>query len=835
MSVTETVLKSKEQLDQLLKSKYVEDSLLLGSISFTQSKIDKFIWQDLLKALDHQVSSIELLDTLWLDFHYPVIKHFQSHFNAYKRIQNGAKLSKPVEIRKLFDIFHKFIKTFHDFYFKLVQKLLSSFDLSEYIPTSLMLKKFDLGSVNDLTKLDDGSNLISNVVYLIHKSILSIADLSRYRSMVARSFVPAKSRSRSDSEFSVAIDWYNLCITILPSFGDPYHHIAIIDNVENDKFNVVYNFLRSSMTRIPSELGFHNLIKLLAITDVNNSILNEYKRISTITDPEKINTLNLIKIQFLCLFNYNFMPKFWQKLEGTLVNGVPVKDLENAFFENLISCDYIGKNKRKNGEMLTKQFIVLVSGLHILSDKKQKFENENLDKNSKIIGSYLRFFFKFLKNVLTIIQDTWDLAKDSKYFDFPLLDLYRIILAWLKECKLGFQYLSYHSSVLSSLLLLSNFEAKYISQRLEEFIPLLALPQVTSDELKSTIILKKFERLRFFKEDLMLKEFTPIGGFFKDFNDSHFFVKSETNCLRLVGILPENDKETRHDENLLRVLSTFRLGQGLISTSLRSLDVAFTLDSKTLTFTFDAKPKKKSEKAGEKDVHKKDKNNSQNNSKDKNTKKQDRTDSTKPQDNKKSKGKKTSKLTPVENKDPLLQIQETIRHYQQMHADQNGLLSVVKKPEVAKPDSSRQEQKPVKPELKKPENITPQMSNSQTSFQAIDNSAPVSRPNEKLDQEMSPASTLPYQPAPSETLQWLNQQQTLSNGTFQPYPNQTPYYPPYNSFVPGQFAGNFPQYFMPPPSSPSSYTMSPIPNRATPLDEKEKNPKPNPYFQYGNK
>ncbi|ODV97939.1 hypothetical protein PACTADRAFT_47769 [Pachysolen tannophilus NRRL Y-2460] len=559
-----TITNLRTQLYGLLNSKYVDDSLLLGSITFAQNKFENFIAKDLAlqkenEGEDNDYESNELLDKLWVEFHYPIIKYFQTQF----------------QLRKLFNNFHKFIKKFSDFYISLLNKILINYNLSKCLPITKIYKQFNINteliSKNSQTIPAQNSNLISTLVYFIHKSILSLADLSRYRSIIARTYLPSSSLSKKDLDFNFnySVELYKLCILVLPAFGEPFVHTAIIDNFKNDKFNVIYNFLRSTMTRIPSDLGFNNLINILQKSDNNqNSIILEYNEISTIVDPEKINRLKLIKLQFLCLFNYYFLPADWKLSQGILINGVSVKDLENAFFQNLLTWDYIGKPV--HNDVIFKQLIMLISGFKLLTSNIFDDSNKKIDRSSNIASFFIKFMFKFFDCIFQISMENWNVDQQTEKIDLPFLPILRIILCWFKENRAGLQFLKHNNVTLIKLCKVLNLYYRYMNKNINFFIDKLAL--YTFDDKFTSIselISVKPKRLRFFKEDVLLKEFIPLTNFLKDFDDGSFFKDTtEINYLKLIGELPKDEYDkhlsNKSDENCLRMLAISNLGKKIV-------------------------------------------------------------------------------------------------------------------------------------------------------------------------------------------------------------------------------------------------------------------------------
>lgn len=610
-------------------------SILQGTLNFCHSKLSSYILdtisyqyqlcnkidkeseaQQLLvfEKLNSDIRSVgNIIDKVWIDIHHPAIKSYQSLFLqlskskdtivASNKKQNSSNKFKYhnlnsngnnnnsqnyVEYRKLFDKFVKLISKALDFYFTLLQTALSQYDLSIYIPVKKICTtlKLDLNPAVGGHLLPRSNLLISSIVYLIHKCVLYIGDLSRYRTLVAKTYLPSTSISKEDNNnYSKSIELYKLSLLILPSLGDPYNHIAIIDNFKDDKFNVVYNFVRASLTSTPLDLAQSNLLNLLNKNPKSNAILRKFENLNGL-DRQKItknDRLSLLKSQFLVLFNYNLLPAKWRSKPGFLVSGHEIKMIEDDFFYLLSTLDF---HKQIFNDFYLKQVVILLGGFELLIDPKN-MENLRLKQSAEIIADYLAFMFRFLENLLRICikicndpqasgqQQTLNVQESSQKlsmaFSTSLLPVIRLLLCWFKEREIARVYLARSENVASLLAILINRLISYLEDATAIDTLKKLLPSDTEWDINN-ILSKKPLRTRLFKEDVALREFKPINYMMDDFDDLHFFKKDANAVLALIGELPSEDSSkadnksstTKFNDNILRLVAIIVLGKRLV-------------------------------------------------------------------------------------------------------------------------------------------------------------------------------------------------------------------------------------------------------------------------------
>lgn len=192
MAYTDEIQLYKTKLDDILAKKYIDQSLLVGFTASLQAKFYGWIVADL-DRYHHNLGlpfrTIDLFETLWADFHSPIIKFFQhQHAVVFEEINNNLKECqregkpgsfkvKPVEMRKINDSFIKFIKDVFGFYSKLLKYFVTHYRNS-YLPKKFM-ESFNF-TVEKLAVYCADDNFQANVLYLVHRCCLSWGIIHRH-------------------------------------------------------------------------------------------------------------------------------------------------------------------------------------------------------------------------------------------------------------------------------------------------------------------------------------------------------------------------------------------------------------------------------------------------------------------------------------------------------------------------------------------------------------------------------------------------------------------------------------------------------------------------------
>ncbi|EGW31171.1 uncharacterized protein SPAPADRAFT_52339 [Spathaspora passalidarum NRRL Y-27907] len=623
MAQADEILAYKNQLNEFLTRKFPDLSLLIGFNTLLQSKFQSWIIADLNEYYSLmergqsetvEFNTMKYLETIWNEFHYPTIKFFQHQHQAlFQEIQESFKTCqvegtanqfkvKPVEMRKVNDNFIKFIKQVFEFCVKLLKYFTTKFSNS-FIPREF-LAHFNL-SVSESAAICKDNNFQANVLYLIHRCVLSLGDICRHQTFVELTYVqPATSnkdffkfRSLANSDktqaffpkYRKAIQYYKYCIMLLPALNEPYNHIGMIHNLVDDKYQAIYWFLRSQFTRIPEyKLGLSNLNNVLKkhwfITALVDVVNNNKERQFKIDDS--------LNIYLVCLMGYFYYPQQY-KNGPNLVKKLSFSKIESEFFKSLSSnfSSLIQVGVREENFILT-QLTVLFSFTELCKQK-----SDDVDVHDKVV----RFTFRYIEKI-------FDCLKQLDFEKIKLTNIciiLRFILNWLKENKS--MYLTFESRK-QSVLGICNILNRFIEYNTDKEHMKLMLTQSNRPT-----------RSYYFWEDVHFRDFKLIKYQFKDFKDDALFQVNNINFLigdysellhdKVPTFLSEdkqklfagNPKEVEGEiekyENGLRIHALVSLGKRLLF-ACKSFDVS--LDETSLRFLVKESQEKKSREMKEK-------------------------------------------------------------------------------------------------------------------------------------------------------------------------------------------------------------------------------------------
>lgn len=475
------------------------------------------------------IKSLEDLERIWNQKHHPHISQLLEEL-----AQNNDRK------RPALDNFIRFISKIFKFYANILNETLPG--LNNVIPVERIVSTLKLHpSKQRITTLDD-----DQCVQIIHKCVIYIADLSRYRTHAAKTYMPKGHLSKQDNNnYSKSIELYKLALLILPNGGEPFNHIAIIDNAKNDKFNVVYNFIRAILTSTPHMVAYSNLLNLLKKQPNQNSIWKRFLQCNKFNRNgiTKNDRMELLKSQFLVLVCYHFLPQIWSN---------QIKDLpkiETEFYKLMSKLDF---HKQIFNDFYFKQLVILLGGFELLID-----QSEDVDSSPEVIEQYLKFIMRYVKTFLSTVTVEWGdyitNKKDNLEFSTSLLPSLRLLVNWFNARSLPRLYVN-QSTDIQNLFggIVNRMYIFFESHNVEQLYDYVGVPKppVAKDMRLQLLLNNKPRRQRLFKEDVTIREFKPVGYLMSDFNDDKLYIKDENAILALIG---ESNQIDKANDNILRL------------------------------------------------------------------------------------------------------------------------------------------------------------------------------------------------------------------------------------------------------------------------------------------
>jgi hypothetical protein len=555
--VLKSIEDSKKHLAEVLSQVTPDDTLISGILNFVRSKFLNLIITDTNESLNRAAPTGEedlklnqnqenkpksdtaeyLIDKVWNDFYHPVFKYYQLQQQRLCEGE-GQHRKRIVELRKVNDRFKKIAKQSRDFFFDLLKNVLTQHKIDFIVP-QYFYDSMNLSMNPNAIKVNPQDNItVVKLIYLAHKCMLFIGATSRYRSLLSKDLSPA-----DHEKYTPAFQMYRSAELLLPAFGDTNNYLGMAYNDQDLKFSALYEFLRASLSRIPSSLGQGNYRKMINSTSTIIDQLNKFRL--EVKHPGKIRH-EVTSVYFFALFGYYSVPSTWKRSENYLINGTKVSDLEKDLF-NIIS-EIVREGESKT--LLEKIFISLIGSIK-LSNSSRSVTPE--------LNKLLKFTFKFITYMQVLFVELWYDTQDKS---LKLLPLLRLVYSWIKVDKLAFQY--------------SNRSFEFL--RLSAVISNLLFDKYPNEKFRS-----RPQRDQFFSEDVLVREFTPLDRLLYDFNDTALFEGNDSPA-KLIGKYTEHDSE---QEDKLRSIAVGTI----VKKILESNQFGIIFDEKTRHFDLgNAKP-----------------------------------------------------------------------------------------------------------------------------------------------------------------------------------------------------------------------------------------------------
>lgn len=502
----------KTRLHGVFTSKFTDPSIVLGLNTAIQSKFHPWILTDSNRYFgrnerndvgnnqnEEAFATITYFDTLWTEFHNPIIKFFQYHhaqlynsmqaeFEEVKKKDKAKFNVKPVEVRKLHKKLVKFVKQAQEFYSALLAHFVSRYR-NPLVPKSFV-EEFDLAVAENAVPIGN-SSVSANFLFLIHRCLVALGDLHRHRSVIELTYVNPclsngnfwKYRNLTGVQkqalmrplFKKAISYYSAAILLIPALNEPYNHIGMIYNTFDDKDEAVYWFMRSQLTRVGGyALGLSNLKATMKKDWFVDQARSHFA-------GEDHTTALLVYV-----IAHYFLPDTYSK-EKSIKKGVSYTRAEAEVFV---------KGPKANTRYVDAQLqhLMMLFGFHrLIADPK-----------------YLEFVLQYVTHLFTHFAK---LVKEKKAHTKVLMCM-RLALNWIKDNKV----------VLRQFV--SNQE---VTLATAELINLLMNDSDAVDELFEANT--RPTRSYYFEEDVLLKDFSAISFQLKDFKDDHLFEADNIDLL----------------------------------------------------------------------------------------------------------------------------------------------------------------------------------------------------------------------------------------------------------------------------------------------------------------
>ncbi|KAF3193451.1 hypothetical protein TWF225_010200 [Orbilia oligospora] len=182
----------------------------------------------------------EVAGKCWM-IHHKIILRYSKAIGSLKK--DGKR---PVELRKVYTYFTKFIKLSSKFYRALIQRLISHFGVQNLKFVAIEFK-FEIDT-SDREK--DYSSQIQNFATLVcYESLLHLGDLSRYR----ENYGEPNPRNPDAKNWGPAKGYYTLARKVIPAHPKAFNQLAVLAQYEQSHFTAIYYLYRSLLAEEPDE------------------------------------------------------------------------------------------------------------------------------------------------------------------------------------------------------------------------------------------------------------------------------------------------------------------------------------------------------------------------------------------------------------------------------------------------------------------------------------------------------------------------------------------------------------------------------------------------------
>lgn len=227
-----------QEFRTVLKNK---SSIFDKNVQRARDKLKDLYEKILLTNYDFAASK-EIESSLWKSVFYKVIEEYRQRLrkvlSAQKEPNNRNKNGSKEELRKLSEMFRKFLEASSAFY----HGLISSFQ-----------EKYNLKLDGPIPEEDRNQNLFRQYVSC-HRSLIYIGDLARYHKDLYGD--PA------NKEWVKANIYYTKALKLWPENGHPHNQLAVLCTYKEDEFRTLYHYFRSLAVKIPFTTAKDNLTVL---------------------------------------------------------------------------------------------------------------------------------------------------------------------------------------------------------------------------------------------------------------------------------------------------------------------------------------------------------------------------------------------------------------------------------------------------------------------------------------------------------------------------------------------------------------------------------------------
>ncbi|SCU96692.1 LAFA_0G07602g1_1 [Lachancea sp. 'fantastica'] len=515
--------KYQEQVNGILQTYATaqDDALLSGFLTFAHSKCIKYVEE----AAGNEEPELaqRVMDCCWKNVHYPILKWFQLWRQHLLTVKVDQK-PRIVELRKMNAKLTKFFKNIHKFYYGVLEKLTSEFDLRDIVPEPL-LRQLNVqqpkAAANRLFLHKDDPKAVS-MMFLIHGCLLNLGSCHRYKSMCEK---PQNTNgSPSLAHFKKSMRYFELATLVLPSVGELYLQEGLVYVHVKSYGSSTYSFARSALSRLPSSAGFGNFMN--SVCERNSKIFNDIVESFHVVHKQatrgQIVNREIIETYFLVLFGSRFAPALWiGNDQKNLISEVMLSHVQQELMHKTAT------RYSKSLQLIFQNLVLIIAGFEILRTLNRK--SPDLPQAQANEGKYLEFAMDYISNFISSAVTT-ELTNEKEWV---YLAFVRVAECWLMANKIVLHFAHRNTKFCETMMHLMN-----------------AIQEKTACRELESNSNHRPHRPYYFEEDVILREFKPLRYSLSDFKDSDLF-NAKDSSKALIGMVDK--KLSKKEEHSLRL------------------------------------------------------------------------------------------------------------------------------------------------------------------------------------------------------------------------------------------------------------------------------------------
>ncbi|KAI8628696.1 hypothetical protein F5Y19DRAFT_111008 [Xylariaceae sp. FL1651] len=360
------------------------------------------------------------MQVIFHDFEYAVAKKVEHSLWQCHTFLNGeyrkalSRLmtqNQVVQRRKLDKLYRGFLKTSESFYVVYIQQLSNRFSIPE-------LRQVALGAEaqpkeNTAEDISPPAAMRALILKSCQTTLVRLGDLARYRCQM--------SDKVSKAAFEKASDYYGLANTLDPEDGSAHHQSAVLHQILDQHFDIVYHFHRAISISKPHELALSNLEREFKSPETSSQARN-----GPVKDPSEA------------------MVTWFVRLHAFFFHGKQFSQHSELEEEVLHRVEIALKNEGTD-TMLLKMIIINMAAYDISTEKvKSSWTMERSQSCQFLLRFNIRMILILLRTLDNTLRDETARGIDSggesvdgeSYISFApsllkLLPLFRLYLAWV--------------------------------------------------------------------------------------------------------------------------------------------------------------------------------------------------------------------------------------------------------------------------------------------------------------------------------------------------------------------------------------------------------------------